>query len=72
MLKLHQLGAGSAKLASGNVGVIELQNIQQAEAPDEELASTIRQRLGAAYGQSAYQSFINGLREDAEIEVLNQ
>ncbi|MBD3587282.1 peptidylprolyl isomerase [Salinimonas sp. HHU 13199] len=64
--------AGSAKLASGNVGVIELQSIQQAEAPDEELASTIRQRLGAAYGQSTYQSFINGLRENAEIEVLTQ
>ncbi|WP_018983014.1 SurA N-terminal domain-containing protein [Salinimonas chungwhensis] len=63
---------GTAELASGNVGVIQLQDIQQADAPEEELAATLRQRLGAAYGQSTYQSFINALREDADIEILIQ
>lgn len=64
--------AGSAELASGNVGVVELLGIQQAEAPDKELTANLRQRLGSAYGQSMYQSFVNGLRAEADIEILMQ
>ena len=59
-----------ANLASGDVGVITLERIHSPQAPDEELAATLRQRLGAAYGQSLYQSYIKALRDEADVEIL--
>ena len=62
----------ATKLAAGDVGVVELVGVKQPEAPDAELASSLRQRLGSAYGQALYQSYVEALREEAEVEILQQ
>ncbi|WP_218352646.1 SurA N-terminal domain-containing protein [Alteromonas lipotrueiana] len=62
--------AQATKLANGDVGIVELTDVQQPEAPDEQLAASLRQQLGSAYGQTLFQSYIDALRSEAEVEIL--
>ena len=60
------------ELANGDVAVVRLTAVHKPDAPAQELVNSLRQRLGQAYGQSAYQSYVNGLRSEAEVEILVQ
>lgn len=57
-------------LSSGNVGIVKLLDVKPNQAPDETLAQNVEQRLSNSQGQQMAQSFVDALRESAEIQII--
>lgn len=59
------------EMASGDVGVVQLLKINQAEEADAQQISGIESRLSNGFGQIAYASLIESLKADADIVKFN-
>nr|WP_136250165.1 SurA N-terminal domain-containing protein [Ningiella ruwaisensis] len=58
-------------LNNGNVGIVKLNAVNQADLPDEDALASAQQQMMGQYAQRTYQNFIEALRANAEIEIIN-
>ncbi|WP_417656092.1 peptidylprolyl isomerase [Pseudidiomarina aestuarii] len=59
----------TATLNNGNVAVVQLSQVMAGE-PDAELATSLQEQLETSNSQQLYMAFIEGLRAEAEIEMV--
>ncbi|RUO41445.1 peptidylprolyl isomerase [Pseudidiomarina aestuarii] len=59
----------TATLNNGNVAVVQLREVIAGE-PDAELATSLQEQLETSNSQQLYMAFVEGLRADAEIEIV--
>jgi peptidyl-prolyl cis-trans isomerase D len=58
-------------LANGNVGIVKLNGVNPADEFTEEEILSAQQQLRSEYGQRMFQNFVDALRQNAEIEIIN-
>lgn len=58
-------------LTNGNVALVQLVKINPVDQASEEEITSLQQRLGNTYAQSALTELIDALKAEAEIEVFN-
>ncbi|WP_218311901.1 SurA N-terminal domain-containing protein [Alteromonas antoniana] len=56
-------------LASGDVGIVQLLAVNSGEALADEQRTQLQQQLAQMYSQSMYQTYIDALREQAEVTI---
>ncbi|WP_414828020.1 SurA N-terminal domain-containing protein [Alteromonas sp. H39] len=56
-------------LASGDVGIVQLLAVNSGEALADEQRTQLQQQLAQVYSQGLYQTYIEALREQAEITI---
>ncbi|NMH58975.1 SurA N-terminal domain-containing protein [Alteromonas ponticola] len=56
-------------LTSGDVGLVELVKVNHADNPDAATLASFRQRMATMESQQTYQSFVEALREEAEVSI---
>ncbi|GAB5380393.1 MAG: peptidylprolyl isomerase [Aliiglaciecola sp.] len=59
------------ELASGDIGIVQLNNVNASDELPAEQLEAMQQRLGQTRSQSLYASLIESLRADADITVFN-
>jgi peptidyl-prolyl cis-trans isomerase D len=59
------------EMSSGDVGLVHLLKINQAEAADAQQIASIESRLVSGFGQASYTSLIESLKADADIVKYN-
>ncbi|HET8816934.1 MAG TPA: peptidylprolyl isomerase [Pseudidiomarina sp.] len=59
----------TATLSNGNVAVIQLSDVTAGQ-PDAELAASLQEQLETSNSQQLYMAFIEGLRAEADIELV--
>ena len=58
-------------LPTGDVAIVELVSVNNSVEQDEALGADLRNRLTGQRAQSGYEAFVDALKADAEIVVLN-
>ncbi len=56
-------------LASGDVGIVQLLEVNSGEALADEQRTQLQQQLAQMYSQSMYQTYVDALREQAEVTI---
>lgn len=59
----------TATLNNGNVAVVQLREVMAGE-PDAELATSLQEQLETSNSQQLYMAFVEGLRAEADIEIV--
>lgn len=75
IFELGPLDGANSKVVSVNnssVGLVMLSAVNVALDDNEEMQSSIQQRLASTQGQQTYQNFVLALRESADVELVTQ